>query len=258
MARKTKKAQNSEKFYYVYRITFTHPDGLEGARYYYGQRTSIVPPEEDINYMSSSSVLKSMYKSYGLEWFKKKIIRQYPTKEEALAKEIELHDCFDVKNHPRFFNLANQLSTGFTTSAKLSADQIQKIREKALGRTHSAKSRALMSEQRRGRKRAPLSQEHKEKISKGLKNSPNRFGRYKHSPETRQKMSETRKNMEKVFPHSELTKQKISQTMIKVSAQRREKNQHHKCPHCGKVGQAPGIFSWHFTRCKYRREQVTK
>lgn len=258
MAGKTKKTENSQKFHYVYRITFIHPDRLEGPKYYYGQRTSTVPPQNDNTYMSSSLHLKKLYKNYpvqkaklfGKECFKKKIIGCYPTKTEALAKEIQLHACFNVQDHPLFFNLSNQSSTGFTTSVKLSADQIEKIRQKARGRTHSAESRALMSKQRRNQKRTPHSQEHKQKISKGL------YG-HKHSPETRKKMSETRKTKKQFLSHSELTKQKISQTMKKVSFELREINQLHICPHCG-VGKAPGIFSWHFTRCKYRPHKEIK
>jgi NUMOD3 motif len=53
------------------------------------------------------------------------------------------------------------------------------------GRKHSAESRAKMSAYRKGRKRKPLTDEHREKIRRSLQGS-------KHTDETRKKMSATK------------------------------------------------------------------
>lgn len=229
------------RFYYVYRLTCTHPSHAEGPKYYYGWRCSKVPPEQDTLYVSSSRLVKDTIKHLGREWFKKKILACYSTKQEAIEKEVLLHAYFDVKSHPLFFNRANQTSSGFVTGEKLTEAQKQKLREKATGKKHSLESRKKMSQQRRGKKRKPLSLEHKEKIRKAL------LGKH-HSPATRQKMIDTRKKLV-ARNQTDATKQKISQKMKQVSEERRLKNQIYKCPHCGKEGKAPGIFVWHFTHC---------
>nr|BCT02525.1 GIY-YIG homing endonuclease [Medakamo hakoo] len=102
-------------FYYVYRITCTHPQAAQ--RYYYGMRRSTVPPHLDITYWSSSKTLHQAIKTFGQESFHKKIIAVYPTREEALALEMKFHRFFNVKDHPLFFNRANQTSVRFQTPA---------------------------------------------------------------------------------------------------------------------------------------------
>lgn len=152
-----------KRFYYVYRITCRHPQSVE--KYYYGSRCSKVPPEEDIRYWSSSKYVREAMKTFGSEWFEKKILACYSTQEQALLKEIKLHTYFNVKNHPFFFNRANQTVVGFSTNQPLTVEQKQKLREKALGRVHSKETKEKMSLARRGKKRKLLSESHRQKIS---------------------------------------------------------------------------------------------
>jgi len=102
-------------YHYVYRITNT----LIG-KHYYGTRKSIgKTPKEDlgIRYYSSSSNKKfiSEQKAYP-DHFKYKVIRTFSTRESAVEFEIFLHNKYDVKNHTKFYNVSNQVSTGFDTS----------------------------------------------------------------------------------------------------------------------------------------------
>jgi hypothetical protein len=102
------------KFYYVYRISCTHPDSTE--KYYYGSRVSARPPTED-TYWSSSRTVKAAIGRYGLSCFTKKIVAIYADRRAALAREVRMHAYWNVKDNPAFFNRANQSSTKFTTSA---------------------------------------------------------------------------------------------------------------------------------------------
>ncbi len=153
-----------------------------------------------------------------------------------------------MKKNALFFNQANQTSTKFITANPLTELQKTKLRTKALGRRHSEESRKKMSDAHRGKKRKPLSESHREKIRQALLNkSP-------HSPETRQKMSEAAKKRKKGFNHTPLTKQKISQKMVNFYNEQRVKKKHYICPWCEKSGQAPGIFVWHFNKCRLKSE----
>jgi signal recognition particle GTPase len=47
-----------------------------------------------------------------------KVIKEFSTRKEANEFEIFLHNKFDVKNHPKFINKANQTSSKFDTTGK--------------------------------------------------------------------------------------------------------------------------------------------
>lgn len=244
----------NKNYFYVYRITCTHPLRLKGPKHYYGYRSSRVPPHQDTTYWSSSEYVLDAIKQFGMKYFKKKIIASFSTREESIALEIKLHSYFDVKNHVMFFNKANQTSTGFITSQPLTEDQKQKIREKATGKKHSQETKALLSELKK-RKRKSLSKEHKEKIREGViksfetrSNAGDSFG---HSEKTRKKMSEIRKAKAALGNyHTQETKNKISQTAKANVEKRRKENVEFICPYCDFKGKPPGIFTHHFKNCK--------
>lgn len=137
------------EYYYVYRITCTASEASQGPKHYYGYRSSLIPPDQDTNYWSSSKYVSNAIKNYGIQQFKKKIIACYSTRERAMSLEIKLHDKFDVKNNDMFFNRANQTSIGFVTGGPLSVEHKQKIRQHALGRRHTDECRQKMSHTRR-------------------------------------------------------------------------------------------------------------
>jgi hypothetical protein len=47
----------------------------------------------------------------------------YQAREQALLKEIQLHTYFDGKNHPLFFNRANQTTLKFSTLGVFQNDE---------------------------------------------------------------------------------------------------------------------------------------
>lgn len=141
-------------YYYVYRITCHHPHSVE--KYYYGYRRCQCFPTEDVKYWSSSRSVHRARVYFGAEWFTKKILSMYSSRDQALAKEIRLYALFDVRHHPLFFNRANQTSNSFCSGG------------------------------------TPPSPETKIKISKKMKGNTNFLGKY-HSLETREKIRQSMK-----------------------------------------------------------------
>lgn len=108
----------TQEYHYVYRITNTKT-GL----HYYGSRSCKKPPKDDLG--------KSYFSTFTKPWFKKdqkenpqdyryKIIKQdFKIRDEANNYESKLHLKFDVRSHPKFINLANQLPNGFSHKGRV-------------------------------------------------------------------------------------------------------------------------------------------
>jgi predicted RNA-binding protein len=115
-------------FYYVYRLTCQHSDSPE--KYYYGVRKSRLHPSLDTRYWSSSRYIAAARKYFEDEWFTKKIVSHYVTALEVYAKEIRLHQSFDVKTDPWLFNRAKQTTSKFSRAGiRCSLEIIEKIRQ---------------------------------------------------------------------------------------------------------------------------------
>ena len=76
---------------------------------YIGVRSSIVPPEADIDYLGSSKYVPKLECD-------KIVLNEFLTRKEAVAYEIRLHELFNVGCNPVFYNKAKQTSTGFDMS----------------------------------------------------------------------------------------------------------------------------------------------
>lgn len=165
--------------------------------------------------------------------------------------------------HEKFYNDANQTSTGFDRSGLTDSEE---TKEKKRNRIITIETRTNMSKAQIGRKHAketiekmkkPKSEEHKLKIGDGNRgktrteemkenlreklsgeNHP-MFGE-KHKPETIEKMKG--KNI------SEETRNKLKLTNL---------NRKHTvviCPHCNKEGGQNAMNRWHFVNCKSKIE----
>ena len=100
-------------YYYTYRITCTHPKSTE--KYYYGFRKSEKEPDKDW-YWSSSKYIKHAIDEYGIEYFKKKIIKIFDNPEDAIRHESILHEKFKVDKNPIFFNRCRSTIWGFRST----------------------------------------------------------------------------------------------------------------------------------------------
>lgn len=112
-------------YYYTYRITCTHPNSKE--KYYYGFRKSIKHPLQD-NYWSSSKYVKEAISKYGLDYFKKKVIKIFNVAEDAIGHESFLHKRLNVDKNPLFFNKCKSTIWGFrATGLILSGKSYEEI-----------------------------------------------------------------------------------------------------------------------------------
>ena len=104
------------KNHYVYMLI-----SLVEDKYYIGARSCTCDVDED-TYMGSSRVMTKENK----ENCDKLVLKEFATREEAIAYEIELHNQFDVSNNPKFWNVAKQTSTGFDTTGRVMSEEERK------------------------------------------------------------------------------------------------------------------------------------
>lgn len=226
-------------FFYVYRITCTHPDSPH--RYYYGSRGSRVPPEQDV-YWSSSRSLRAAIQVWGLQWFRKKILRRCKTRRDAVLYEIELHRRFNVKAHPLFFNRANQTSAGYQPGP---LTEIHKRRLSAALKTYYAEH-----------------PEHAKAVSESLKQrnaqvkqafARNRLGVHQ-SENSKERISQSLLQYYASLSkeHRKQRATQISLGMKRVAQRRVIPPMLKTCPWCQKSGSGPTMYRWHFSNCTAR------
>ena len=140
-------------YHYVYRIT-----NIIENKHYYGKRSSKVPPKLDIGvkYFSSSTDKAFIEdQKANPQNYEYKVVSIYSYCEEALLKEIKLHNKFDVGKSDRFYNKSKQTSNHFVYSW--------------LGIKQSKEHIAARTSARKGLSLGPMKEEHKLKISNALK-----------------------------------------------------------------------------------------
>lgn len=156
------------KKHYVYMLISLIED-----KYYIGARSCVCSIDED-TYMGSSRVMTKEDKRN----CDKLILKEFNTRKEAIAYEIELHERFDVSNNQKFWNVAKQTSTGFDTTGREMTEKERKMRSEV------QKKRFKNGHHCTG---ITLSKEHKEKISKGLQGKT-------HTEETKKKIQKSHKD----------------------------------------------------------------
>jgi hypothetical protein len=150
-----------------------------------------------------------------------------------------LHTRFNVKDHPLFFNQANQTSVYFSYIRHQPCSEVhkQKIREKLLNQ--------------------PISEERKSRISQTLQTywSTAKATR-KLSLQARQKISQKLRNKPLSESHKRAMRKGIREHY--QVAENREKARARNqstialqvvCPWCEKSGSKPAMVRWHFSNC---------
>lgn len=243
---------------------------VAGKCMYIGVRSCEVEPEMD-SYMGSSKPLLSwLSKTSGAAV--KIVLARWPTRAEAMAHEIFLHDCFDVGPNKSFWNQAKATSTFFDVTGLVRPKQFRdNVSKRMQGRVMSLATKQKLAEANRGRapsnKGTPLSAEAKAKLSAALTGKPGpNLGRV-FSAESRAKNSKaklenptnywqgkTRSDEDRQKfraarlgkPLTEATKELLREKLTGFVHQTIE------CPHCGKSGGATAMKRWHFDACKKR------
>lgn len=196
-----------------------------------------MPPTQDSEYWSSSTLVKQYIQEYGQKWFTKKIIAIYPTREEALEHEIYLHKYFDVAHHPAFMNQANQTSTKFTYIHTKSFSQDHLISLQQAHRRPEARTRFRRRMLRvcicphcgLSGSRVSLIQRHKtiQSIASRACICP-----YCNKKGTWLNMQSTHFEFYPTNPNRKYWKLFILE-----------------CPYCGKTGRGNAMYQWHFDQC---------
>ncbi len=211
-------------YHYVYQITNNNPTDLR--KFYIGVRSSNVSPEMDVDYMSSSVILRECIQ-LSPESFSKTILSTWKTREEALLEEIRLHNLYNVSKNEEYYNLVKQTVTKFDSSGEENyfyGKHLSGEKNGFYGKRHSDKTKKHLSSIRKGTR---LGEE-------------NTFFGKTHTPKTKKKIGETGWNGES----GKKRRQRISKSMMGLKHNKRT------CPHCGKVGAGPNMTRYHFANCQ--------
>lgn len=135
-------------------------------KFYIGVRSCSCGIDED-SYMGSSSVMTKEDKSN----CDKLVLKEFDTRKEAIAYEVELHNQFDVSINEKFWNKAKQTSTGFDTTGRVYSDEERAAHSKRmqghkgartwLGKKLPLETRRKISEANKGKSK---SEEHVEAL----------------------------------------------------------------------------------------------
>ena len=99
-------------YYYVYWITCK----ING-KHYIGSKADHKSPEKS-NYMGSSKLLRKDIKKYGKKNFYKHIVKEFDCEIECRAEEGRLHELYDVRKNPLFYNETKAGKKGFSNSGE--------------------------------------------------------------------------------------------------------------------------------------------
>lgn len=156
------------KYHYVYRIT-----NVEKKKYYYGKRTSAVPPLEDlgIKYFSSSTDKEFIEdQKSNPQSYKYKIVSIHKSSEEAIKKEIRLHSRFNVGVNTQFYNKVQQTAIKFdTTGLSFERCKACKLYADLRTRPRTAEEKAHISKKLTGMVRSDESKQRYSESKQGIK-----------------------------------------------------------------------------------------
>jgi group I intron endonuclease len=204
---------------YLYKTT-----NIKNGKYYIGVSSR---EDERETYLGSGKFLKLAIKKYGKNSFRKEILEEFSSLEEAFTKEAEIVNE-DFVNDPETYNCV----IGGGGSGPKEFNGVYGKRWK-----HSDQSKQLMS-----------------KLATG-ENNP-RFGK-SYSDEEKEQISNRMKEYYSKNPHhasgnipSEETKNKLKEASKKHYSNRPRKT----CPHCNKEFIDMHYGRYHGDRCKMKKE----
>ena len=231
---------SSTNIYIPYTYLLFHK---KSRTFYYGSRTAKNCHPSDLfeSYFSSSNVIKSIIKKEGKDAFLFRVDQTFETAKETLEYEYQVLKRYEAGTNERFLNKHHTKSVEWTPESKAKASEThkRKVREGThptafkkghsgtkgfTGGKHTDQQKLIWSEERSGDKNVSCRPEVREKRRQQLlKNNPAK------DPEIQKKM--------------------------KASAKKRAPV---TCPHCNKTGKVPGMYFYHFDRCKFNSDPAPK
>lgn len=243
---------------------------VDGRRVYIGVRSCKGAPESDV-YMGSSKTLRAWI-AENKDSATKIVLAQWPTREEAMAHEVFLHDCFDVGVNRECWNQARATTALFDVTGLVRPQAFRDgVAKRMRERVVSAATKQKISLSKKGsvppNKGIPLSAETKAKLSAALKGKPGpNLGRVA-SAESRAKNAAAKlKNPTRYWlgkTRSEADRQKFRVARLGKAISESTKAllskkltgyvyQIVECPHCGTLGGETGMKRWHFEKCRHK------
>lgn len=255
-----------------------------------GKKYIGVDSKDDPEYLGSGKLLKKAILKYGKDNFTKKVINEFKTAKDAFQFEREIIKKLDAVSSKNYYNIHEGGKGGKTwIGDKRPESHCQAISDAVKGRIPWNKNIPRSSETKKklslAKKGVPLSLEHRENISKGMKNLP------PISLETRKKISESLKGREFSNEHKLNLSNSLKgrdpwnkgktdvyseETLKKMSSSKSGKNnpmfgRKHKedsikhlrspkekvtCPHCNTVGGGGSMIRWHFDNCRHKKDKI--
>lgn len=143
-------------YHYTYEITYTN------GKKYIGVRSSKVEPTLDTKYVGSSKVTDNS------KIYTKIILKQFNTRQEAIAHEMYLQRYNNVVQNKQYYNMSIQTSIGFDVTGSILSDEHKHKISIATAKASKAKwteeLRNKVSILKAGVPHGPMSQETKDKI----------------------------------------------------------------------------------------------
>jgi group I intron endonuclease len=218
-------------------------------------------------YLGSGTYLQKAIRKYGKENFKREILEQFNTKQEAFEAQEKWINEYNTLS-PKGYNLSPTGGIGVTNC--FSPKSLQKMSESRKGKRHSKETKEKMSISQTGRTFSPKSLQKMSESRKGK--SPWNKG-IPRTDETKRKISQTEKgkkmseeSKKKIskamsginnpmwgIEKSEETKEKIRTTLLgrKISEETREKHKRRdKCKYCGFETNISNLNRYHNDNCK--------
>lgn len=201
-------------YHFVYETT-----NLVNGKKYIGKHSS-----EDLNddYLGSGIALKRSVTKYGKDSFKREILRQFVTSEDAFLYEAELVTQ-DLVNNPNYYNM---ILGGDGGNPYAEGHWPEEVRIKVSNGIKGFYSSC--SEEKRAEHRLNQS-----------------LSKQNWSPEKRLEMSNKYKDMHATRSMEDKEKVKLK---CREAALNRPKL---TCPYCGKIGAQSQMKRYHFERCKH-------
>lgn len=219
--------------YYVYRIIENKNE------YYYGSRVSTDVPTIDLPKYGSTSKRKELIIENQNNIYTFKIVKVFDNNGDKILYEAYLHQYFNVKLHPKFWNEANQTPFNFdrtgVSNSKSHCENIKKAKQ-----TTSDETRRRMSE---GVKKRPQIKD-ETRIKMSLK------GKSRAGTAPMKRFVESAKG--KVYVTNQVDEIRVDRDNINQYINRGwvEGRLKVKCPHCDKQGDVSNMKRWHFNNCK--------
>jgi hypothetical protein len=194
-----------------------------GPKFYFGYKTI---KSDNGNYYGSSKHLKKDIEKYGIENFKKIIVKFYETAEEAILAEEKYLQKINAAKNPKFYNRVNGNANWTTSNKTFSTDDFMKSHYKNFLRGDQRTEAQKLSDAKkykgpRSEKRLKADKEHSLRM-KGVRPPELAFTRSKEAcKKNREKINQTLREYR-------LGKTKENDLGRKITSEKLKGNQNHK------------------------------